>query len=87
MNNLDHKKKYDYWKQSMDEIWMEQMRIIHKGKDIEQAALEAYGYLICDDLRLANAETSDFKRLVNGWLSNKRFPAQQKINRLDLKNI
>lgn len=68
------KQTFSYWKSGLDEIWLEQMAIIHKGKNIEQACLEAYGHLISDEARLANADHSDFKRLVNGWLANKRFP-------------
>lgn len=67
----------DYWKSQLDSIWLEQMKMIHKGKDIDQAILESYGYLISDDTRLQNSDISDFKRLVNGWLSNKR-PDQKK---------
>ncbi len=62
----------DYWKSQCGEIWLEQMAMIHRGKDINKAIEESYGYLICDPDRLAVTDASDFKRLVNGWLSNKR---------------
>jgi hypothetical protein len=63
-----------YWQSQLDEIFLEQMAMVHRGKNIEEAIREAYGHLICDPDRLQNADQADFKRLVNGWLSNKRFP-------------
>lgn len=86
------KTSFTYWQPILeDEIWMGNMRYIHKGKDINQAALEAFGHLISDPLRLANADHADFKRLVNSFLTNKRFPTKTQPNGfkklVDLKNI
>ncbi len=64
--------QFEYWKQFADERWCETMSMIHKGKDLELAMKESFGYLLADDFRLQNSNGSDFKRLVNGWLSNKR---------------
>jgi hypothetical protein len=83
----EQKKTYEYWQQYMDEIWMGNMRMIHPGKDIEQASKEAFGYLLCDELRLMNAEPSDFKRLVNSFLINKRFPKTIQTTRFDLSKL
>lgn len=80
------KNQLDFWKNQLDEIWLCNMRMIHKGKDINEAIEQSFGYLISDDLRLHNTEISDFKRLVNGWLSNTR-PQKKATNRIDLKNI
>lgn len=81
------KMNLDYWKSQLDELWLENMRMIHKGKNIDEAIEQSFGYLISDELRLHNSDTSDFKRLVNGWLSNKR-PEQKKVGqRIDLRNI
>lgn len=63
------------------------MGIVHKGKDVQAAIREAYGHLIADEQRLMRAEPADFKRLVNGWLTNKRFPFQTKTSRADLTNL
>lgn len=87
-----NKNDFTYWLNCLDEIWREQMAFIHKGKDIDQAAKEAYGYLICDPVRLQLTEPADFKRLVNGWLCNKKFPNQQRFQKpapklLDLTNL
>ncbi len=69
---MTDKMNLDYWKSQLDERWLETMSIIHKGKSIETAVNESFGYLIADETRLENSTGSDFKRLVNGWLSNKR---------------
>jgi hypothetical protein len=62
-----------------DEIWIESMRYIHKGKDIEQGIREAFGHLIADDDRLRNATLTDCKKLVNTWMTNKRFPRENVV--------
>lgn len=68
MNRTD----FSYWESQTDEKWRETMAMIHKGKDVDGAMKEAFGYLVSDPIRLANTDAGDFKRLVNGWLSNKR---------------
>jgi hypothetical protein len=68
----------DYWKSQLDELWLENMRMIHKGKNIDEAIEQSFGYLISDEQRLNVSDSSDFKRLVNGWLSNKRIDKHQK---------
>jgi len=73
----DQKKEFNYWQTILeDEYWMQVMSMIHKGKDVRQAALEAYGHLLSDPIRLERMDHGEFKRFVNGWLSNKRFPKQ-----------
>lgn len=66
------KTSFDYWNGTLDEIFLDTMKMVHRGKDIDQAVKESYAHLISDPLRLANANPSDFKRIVNSWLSNKR---------------
>lgn len=63
----------DYWASQLDDIWREQMQMIHPGKNLDEAIRESFGHLIADPTRLENADIPDFKRLVNGWLSTKRF--------------
>jgi hypothetical protein len=60
-----------YWKGQLDEIWIEQMKMIHRGKNIDMIIELAYGDLISQDDRLKTATASDFKRLVNSWLANR----------------
>lgn len=64
--------KIEYWRDQLDERWLETMSMLHKGKSIDTAVNESFGYLISDEKRLENSDISDFKKLVNGWLSNKR---------------
>ncbi len=70
-----------------DTMWIETMKYIHKGKDIEQGIKEAYGHLIADEDRHKNSTMSDFKKLVNTWLTNKRFPRENVKKRKDLSNL
>lgn len=59
-----------------DEYWMDTMATIHRGKDLEQAIRESFGHLIADEDRHKNSTLADCKRLVNSWLTNKRFPKE-----------
>lgn len=77
-----------YQELQKDEAWINTMKYLHKGKDIEQGIREAYGHLIADDDRHKNSNMSDFKRLVNSWLSNKRFPRENAVKvKRDLSNL
>ncbi len=53
-----------------DEIYINQLKSLHNGKDIEEAIKQAYGHLIADPERLAKMSASDCKRFLNSWLSN-----------------
>jgi len=63
-----------YWQSTIDEIYLDTMRMVHPGKNIDQGIKEAYAHLLADPSRLNATEPSDFKRLLNGWLANKSFP-------------
>lgn len=52
-----------------DEIWKEQMQMVHKGKDLGRAIRESYAHLTSDPQRFATSEVSDYKKVVNSWLS------------------
>jgi len=62
----------DYWKSQLDEIWLSNVRYIHKGKDVDKIIEYAFLDLLSQPDRLERADGSDFKRLVNNWLSNSR---------------
>lgn len=84
---MDTKKNtLEYWRSQLDEIWLEQMQMIHKGKDMEEIIGYAYADLISQPERMERANASDFKRLVNSWLSNKR-PMKPKTKLLDLTDL
>lgn len=75
----------DFYKAlTSDEQWIGTMKMIHRGKNIEQAIAESYGHLIADEDRLKNSELSDFKKLVNTWLCGKR-PEKVLPNKEDRK--
>ena len=78
---------FTYWQSFMDQQWREAMGMIHKGKDLDQAAKEAFGHLMCDPVRLQNSNAADFKRLVNSFLINKKFPKPLQTNRVDLSKL
>jgi hypothetical protein len=75
----------DYWKSQLDEIWLEQMIIIHKGKNIDEIIGYAFADLMSQPERLETATASDFKRLVNSWLSNKRPDKQTQPRKVAFK--
>ena len=60
----------DWFKNQIDSIFMESMKMNHKGKDIEQAIKDSYAHMAADPHRLARAEPSDCKKLLNTWLTN-----------------
>jgi len=64
--------KIEYWRDQLDERWLEIASMQHKGKSIDQAVNESFVYLAADEQRLENSDINDFKKLVSSWLSNKR---------------
>lgn len=74
-----------YSKLTEDERWFETMKVVHRGKDVERAITESYGHLIADEDRLTNSNLSDFKRLVNSWLSNRK--AEVKKGKRDISKL
>jgi len=65
-------KNLEWFLKQFDEIYVENLKMTHKGKDFMQAAKEAYSHLSADPVRLKMAETQDCKRLLNTWLSNQK---------------
>ena len=80
------KKNIDYWKSLLDEIWLEQITMIHKGKDIEAIIGFAFMNLLSQPERLERSDASDFKRLVNSWLSKTK-AEKKNVKLIDLTNI
>lgn len=54
-----------------DTIWLEQMQIVHAGKDLPQTIRETYTYLKQKN-RLWRGELSEYKLCVQAFLSNKK---------------
>lgn len=79
---------FDYWKGQLDEIWLENISMVHRGKDIERGILEAFGDLISQPERLEQSNANDFKKLVNSWLANQRRPKViQQSDRLKFSDL
>lgn len=74
-------KTLEWFVSQFDEIYVDRLKMAHPGKDIQQAAKEAYAHLAADSQRLYNADGSDCKRLLNTWLSNQKVKpnGQQKL--------
>lgn len=77
MFSIQQKSSLDYWTSQLDNIWLEQMSMIHKGKNIDEAIAQSFGHLISDEIRLQNTDIGGFKRLVNTWLSNSKINGKQ----------
>lgn len=65
-------KNLEWFVNCLDEMFVEQMKMTHRGKDLQQAAKEAFNHMAADKHRLRNADEADVKRLVNTWLSNQK---------------
>lgn len=82
------KMSFDYWKSQLDEIWLERISMVHRGKDIDRGILEAFGDLISQPERLEQSSANDFKKLVNSWLANQRRPKViQQSDRLKFSDL
>jgi hypothetical protein len=77
----------DYWKSQLDEIWLDAIKSIHRNKDIDQVIEYAYLDLLSQPERLNTATASDFKRLVNSWLSNRKAEQIKVDQRERMKNL
>jgi len=65
-------KNFEWFLKQFDEIWVDGLKMTHKGKDFMQAAKESFAHLAADPVRLKMAEASDCKKLLNTWLTNQR---------------
>ena len=69
-----------------DSIWWETMTMVHRGKNIDEVLGYAYLDMLSQPERFKNATMNDFKRLVNGWLSNRK-PVKPSIVKRDISNL
>jgi hypothetical protein len=68
---VDEKERnLEWFKKQIDSIFLENLKMSQKGKDIDQAILESYAHMAADSIRLSRADSSDCKKLLNTWLSN-----------------
>lgn len=61
-----------------DQIFMEQLSMVNKGKNIEQAWAECYLYH--SNTNNPPKELSEWKRKLTGWLSNKKVEVLDRVN-------
>lgn len=71
-SKVNESRTLEWFIDQFDQIFLDQIKMTYPGKDIQQAAKEAYAHLAADATRLHNAEASDCKRLLNTWLSNQK---------------
>jgi len=71
-DTVKENKTLEWFLKQFDEMFVESLKMTHKGKDFMQAAKESYAHLAADPVRLKMAETQDCKRLLNTWLSNQK---------------
>jgi hypothetical protein len=70
VNDNVKERTLDWFKKQIDPIFLENLKMSQKGKDIDQAIKESYAHMAADPARLACADSSDCKKLLNTWLSN-----------------
>ena len=68
--NLINKENKDiaWFKSHFDDMFLEQLKMIHKDKDIDRAIQESYAHLLADGID--TADTQRCKKLLNTWLIN-----------------
>lgn len=67
MTNLS----FEHWRNHLDSLWVDTMKTVHRNKDIEQAAKEAWADCLSREL-LQTMNSSDVKTYVHRWLCNSR---------------
>jgi hypothetical protein len=73
-NDILNTNTLSWFKSQIDEIYLSNIKLTHKGKNIDEAISQAYSHLAAEPERLQNMTASDCKRFLNGWLSNMKAP-------------
>lgn len=79
-------KTLEWFVSQIDEIYLENLKYTHKGKDIQQAVKEAYAHVASDSLRLKNLDGAGAKKLLNTWLANTKLHSNGKSKGIDVKS-
>lgn len=82
----EESKTLEWFVNQIDEIYLENLKYTHKGKDIQQAVKEAYAHIASDSLRLKNLDGAGAKKLLNTWLANTKIQSNGKSKGLDVKS-
>lgn len=59
-----------WFESQFDDLFLDRMKLLHSGKDIQLAIKEAYGHLLANDLERADRRRC--QTLLNSWLSNQK---------------
>jgi len=84
--NVNEIKTLEWFVNQIDEIYLENLKYTHKGKNIEQAVKEAYAHVASDSLRLKNLDGAGAKKLLNTWLANTKLHSNGKSKGIDVKS-
>lgn len=60
----------EVYRENIGPIFIDNLKTLHAGKDIEKAIKESYTYLIADKNRASRADSTDCAKLLTTWLSN-----------------
>lgn len=74
-----------WFKNQLDDIFLDRMKLLHNGKNIEQAIKEAFGHLLANDIDQADKRRC--QTLLNSWLSNQKPAKAQTIDEADFLNL
>lgn len=69
-----------------DDIWKEQVQMVHKGKNLKEIIPKAYLHLSAGG-RLLNGTTAEFKQCVQAFLNNEKPENGRKKPSFNLKDI
>lgn len=86
---VNESKDLAWFEKQFDELFLEQMALTHKGKDIPQAIKESFAHLGADGGRLLAADNSDCKKLLNTWLGKMKAETLngKNVTRMDITHI
>jgi hypothetical protein len=74
-----------WFKNQLDDIFLDRMKLLHSGKNIELAIKESYGHLLANEIEKADKRRC--QTLLNSWLSNQKPGKGQKIEEKDFLNL
>lgn len=81
-------KTLEWFQGLFGEIWMDQVKMTHPGKDVHQAIKEAYLHVSVSATRMQAMDGPGAMRLVNTWLANMKSKKPVEVRKLrDMTNL
>jgi hypothetical protein len=74
-----------WFKNQLDDIFLDRMKLLHSGKNIELAIKESFGHLLANEIEKADKRRC--QTLLNSWLSNQKPSKGQGIEEKDFLNL